>query len=358
MLVVPMADEKGRLIGVMQLINALSDEGEIVPFDKEDELIISAVALQAATSLTNIHYAVQISLLLDSLVKSLSTAVDERSSYTGNHTRHMVQIAEHFLDWLEKTNKDWRFDSDKRKAFLMGVWLHDIGKLTIPLEVMDKATRLGSLLPELEERLRVIGLLDRIAMLEGKITEDELSARNRRREEVLEFILQINGGKPLSDENIAQIEDISRLTYRDEKKKKHFWITKEEKNCLLIGRGTLTAEERSIMESHVVMTRRILENVKFPKIYEQVPVWASEHHEFLNGKGYPKHISDENIPPEARLLTILDVFEALTAKDRPYKKPMPLRKALLVLDNMASVGQIDPNILSMFKKIRVWRGVL
>ena len=358
MLVVPMADEKGRLIGVMQLINALSDEGEIVPFDKEDELIISAVALQAATSLTNIHYAVQISLLLDSLVKSLSTAVDERSSYTGNHTRHMVQIAEHFLDWLEKKNNDWHFDSDRRKAFLMSVWLHDIGKLTIPLEIMDKATRLGSLLPELEERLRVIGLLDRIAMLEGKITEDELSARNRHREEVLGFILQINGGKPLSDEDAERIEDISRLTYRDEKMKKHPWITKEEKTCLLISRGTLTAEERSIMESHAVKTKRILENVKFPKIYEQVPVWASDHHEFLNGKGYPEHIAGENIPPEARLLTILDVFEALTAKDRPYKKPMPLRKALLVLDNMASCGQIDPDILALFKKSRAWRGVL
>ena len=358
MLVVPMADEKGRLIGVMQLINALSDKGEIVPFDKEDELIISAVALQAATSLTNIHYAVQISQLLDSLVKSLSTAVDERSAYTGSHTRHMVQIAEHFLDWLEKTNNDWNFDNDKRNAFLMSVWLHDIGKLAIPLEVMDKATRLGSLLPELEERLRVIGLLDRIAMLEGKITEDELSIRNRHREEVLGFILQINGGKPLSDESIARIEDISRLTYRDEKKKKHPWITKEEKTCLLISRGTLTAEERNIMESHAVKTKRILQDVKFPKIYEEVPVWAADHHEFLNGKGYPGHIAAEDIPPEARLLTILDVFEALTAKDRPYKKPMPLRKALFVLDNMASCGQIDPDILALFQKSRAWRGVL
>ena len=112
------------------------------------------------------------------------------------------------------------------------------------------------------------------------------------------------------------------------------------------------------MESHAVKTKRILENVKFPKIYEQVPVWASDHHEFLNGKGYPEHIAAENIPPEARLLTILDVFEALTAKDRPYKKPMPLRKALLVLDNMASSGQIDPDILVLFKKSRAWRGVL
>ena len=275
MLVVPMADEKGRLIGVMQLINALSDKGEIVSFDKEDELVISAVALQAATSLTNIYYAVQISLLLDSLVKSLSTAVDERSAYTGSHTRHMVQIAEHFLGWLEKTKNDWNFDSDKRNAFLMSVWLHDIGKLAIPLEVMDKATRLGSLLPELEERLRVIGLL-----------------------------------------------------------------------------------ERNIMESHAVKTKRILQDVKFPKIYAQVPVWAADHHEFLNGKGYPGHIAAEDIPPEARLLTILDVFEALTAKDRPYKKPMPLRKALLVLDNMASCGQIDPDILALFKKSRAWRGVL
>ncbi|MBQ7534154.1 MAG: GAF domain-containing protein [Stomatobaculum sp.] len=358
MLVVPMTNEKGRLIGVMQLINALSDKGKIIPFVQEDELIISAIASQAAISLTNILYADRISLLLDSLVKSLSTAVDERSAYTGSHTRHMVQLAENFLDWLENTENDLRFNNDKRKAFLMGVWLHDIGKLTIPLEIMDKATRLGNLLPELEERLRVIGLLDRIAMLEGKITEDELSSRNQNREEILAFILQMNGGKPLSEEDIARIEDISRLTYKDEKNKKHPWITEEERNCLLIGRGTLTAEERSIMESHVVMTRRILEHVKFPSIYEQVPVWASEHHEFLNGKGYPEHIADDSIPLEARLLTILDVFEALTAKDRPYKKPMPLRKALLVLDDMAARGQIDPDILALFKKSRAWRGVL
>lgn len=358
MLVVPMSDEKGELIGVMQLINALSDDGTVVSFAREDELLISAIASQAAISITNLQYADQISLLLDSLVQSLSTAVDERSAYTGNHTRRMIRLAERFLYWLELSKNSWRFDSEKRRAFLMSVWLHDIGKLTIPLKIMDKATRLGDLLPDLEERLRVIGLLDRIARLEGTVTEEELAARNRQREEVLAFVRVINGGKPLLDEDIARIHEISMLTFTDETGETRPWITEEEKTCLLIGKGTLTADERSVMESHAIRTKRILDQVKFPKVYAQVPVWAAAHHEFLNGKGYPGHLSAEQIPPEARLLTILDIFEALTAKDRPYKKPMPLDKALSVLDGMAAGGQIDPDILSLFIQSRAWENAL
>ena len=358
MLVVPMLSDKGGLIGVMQLINALSENGTVIPFAPEDEPLISAVASQAAISIANIQYTDQISALLDSLVQSLSTAVDERSAYTGNHTRNMVRLAERFLDRLEETGDPRSFDSDHRKAFLMSVWLHDIGKLTIPLEVMDKATRLGDHLPDLAERLRVIGLLDRIAMLENAISSDELRSRDRKRKEILDFVLAINSGKPLSESDRETIAAISRMTYTDENGETHPWITEDEKACLLIGKGTLTADERSVMESHAVMTRRILEQVTFPKVYRDVPVWAAAHHEFLNGKGYPAHVSHEKIPPEARLLTILDVFEALTAKDRPYKKPMPTEKALLVLDDMADCGQIDAEILALFKQSRAWENVL
>ena len=144
MLVVPMTNDKGELIGVTQLINALDENGRTVPFDPEKELLVSAISSQAAISITNMQYSEQITKLLDSLVGALSTAIDERSHYNANHTRNMVRVGENFLDWLDRTENDWPFNENKRRAFLMSVWLHDVGKLVVPLEVMDKASRLGS----------------------------------------------------------------------------------------------------------------------------------------------------------------------------------------------------------------------
>lgn len=357
MLVIPMLNDRGALIGVMQLINALDGEGKVIPFEKEEELLIAAIASQAAISITNIQYTNQISTLLNSLVQALSTAVDERSAYTGNHTRRMVRLAGLFLDWLAETGHPWSFSQERRSAFLMSVWLHDIGKLTIPLEVMDKATRLGDRKLELLNRLRFIGVLDRVALLEGKISPEEWSKRNHHREEIRDFILEIDGGRPLSDADRERVEKIAGLTYIDENRETHPWITDTERDCLLIGKGTLTQSERAVMESHVVMTKRILDQVTFPPAYEKVPAWVAAHHEFLNGSGYPEHMTAEAIAPEARLLTILDVFEALTAKDRPYKGPMPAEKAFLTLHDMAEKGQIDNDTLSLFEKSRVWEPV-
>lgn len=354
MLVVPLTSDKGVVIGVMQLINALDASGKIIPFDPDVELLVTAIASQAAISITNRLYSDQISDLLDSLVRALSEAIDERSPYTANHTRNMVVIAARFIDWLNQTNNEFRFDAEKQRSFLMSVWLHDIGKLAIPTEVMDKATRLGDALADVEERLRVIGLLDQIASLSGKITEADYAAHTTEREDALQKIRQINLAGFLSDEDRAYIKELAAKTYVDENGTSQPWLTEQEVNCLLITKGTLTSEERSTMESHVSITKKILNNVTFPKIYNQVPQWASSHHEFLNGMGYPQHISQDEIPMETRLLTILDVFEALTAQDRPYKKGMPPEKALTILDSMAQEGQLDAKILSLFKASNAW----
>ena len=357
MLVVPMNNDNGETIGVMQLINALDASGRVVPFSEDSEFPVSVIASQAAICITNEQYSAQISELLDSLVRALSKAIDERSHYTANHTRNMVSIGERFLDRLDEIGHPFRFDEEKRKAFLMSVWLHDVGKLAIPLEVMDKATRLGGLLPELEERFRIIGLLDRIAKAEGRYTEEEFSTRTQEREKLLSAVRRINSAGFLPDEDRMLIEALAEKTYVDEEGNTCPWITELEKDCLLIKKGTLTTEERSVMESHVVITKRILSHVSFPKTYAQVPSWASAHHEFLNGEGYPLHRKMDAVPEEARLLTILDVFEALTAQDRPYKKPMPLEKALSILDEMADEGKIDAKILSLFKESKAWEAL-
>ena len=359
MLVVPMTNDKGELIGVTQLINALDENGRTVPFDPEKELLVSAISSQAAISITNMQYSEQITKLLDSLVGALSTAIDERSHYNANHTRNMVRVGENFLDWLDRTENDWTFDENKRRAFLMSVWLHDVGKLVVPLEVMDKASRLGSRLGDVRETFRTAGLVDHIAMLEGELSKDEYEKREKERADALAFIEHIDRTGFLPDEDLAMVEKLAKQTYLDEYGEERPLLTEEDRVCLSVRKGTLTDEERRIMQSHVVVTGRILSQVTFPKMYAQVPIWAAMHHELINGNGYPNHVRAEEIPPEVRLLTILDVFEALTARDRPYKPPMSLEKALGILHIMAEKeGSIDPEILRMFEESKAWEGVV
>jgi len=354
MLVVPMANDKGELIGVTQLINAQDADGNTIPFDPEIELLVSALSSQAAISITNMQYAEQITALLDSLVGALSTAIDERSPYNANHTRNMARVGEAFLDWLDRTGHPWRFDANKRRTFLLSVWLHDVGKLVVPLEVMDKETRLGPALAEIRQRFGTVALLDRIAQLEGRLDGPACARRAQERTEALALIERVNRAGFLPDGDLAAVQALAARTYLDETGAERPWLTDAERECLSIRKGTLTDAERAVMQSHVVVTGRILGRVTFPKIYSQVPHWAAAHHELLNGKGYPQHLTAEQIPPEVRLLTILDVFDSLTASDRPYKPAMPVAKALSILHSMVEEGGVDGDILALFETSRAW----
>ncbi len=359
MLVVPMSNDKGELIGVTQLINAKDAQGVTIPFDTSVELLVSALSSLSAISITNMRYSEQITTLLDSLVRTLSTAIDERSHYNANHTRNMVRVGEHFLDWLDKTGNPRRFDENKRRAFLMSVWLHDVGKLAVPLEVMDKDSRLGPRIDRIRARFRAVNLLDRIARLEGRIDEDELARRAAENADALAFIERINRFGFLPDADFERVDELAKRTFLDENGVEQPLLTEDECVCLHIRKGTLTDAERGVMQSHVVVTGRILSQMTFPKIYAQVPVWAAAHHELLNGAGYPNHRTADEIPFEVRLLTILDIFDALTAHDRPYKPPMSLEKALGILHIMAEKeGSIDPALLAEFEESKAWEGVI
>jgi len=345
MLMVPLSNDKGELIGVMQLINAQNSKGKVVPFDEECENTVYATASQAAISITNMAYADQITKLLDSLVGALSTAIDERTPYNANHTRNMVKYGDNFLNWLKETNNPWEFDEVRHRTFLLSVWLHDVGKLVVPLEVMDKATRLGENLEKIKARLREKELLAKIDFLEGKFSKDEFEAQASNLKEILETVEAANSAGFMQDElydKVLKLKDTGLFT-------------DEELDQLFVRKGTLTAAERQVMESHVSVTAKILQNVAFPKSFAQVPAWASAHHEFLNGNGYPDHKKAEDIPREVRLLTILDIFDALTARDRPYKPGMPVEKALGILHIMAEKeGSLDPEVLRLFEESKAW----
>lgn len=295
-------------------------------------------------------YTDRMNALMQSLVQALLTAIDERSHYSANHTKNMLSVAKNFLNWLDVTDNPWKFDKKRKDAFLMSVWLHDVGKLSIPLEVMDKATRLGTRIEKIEERFQRIRLLDRIALLEGRINTEEWNLRKENSKSWLDFIRRIDNASFLSDDDLQKIHELSRQHYTDEDDTEKPFLTNDELDCLSIRKGTLTDKERKVMQSHVILTKKILEKVDFPDDYRIVREWAGAHHELLNGKGYPEHKCGNDIPKEVRLLTILDIFEALTASDRPYKKSISVQGALNILHSMADEGSIDKDILALFEQ--------
>ena len=301
-----------------------------------------------------VRYAQDMEELLGSLVNALSAAIDERSHYNANHTQNMVKMAGAFLDWMRDNGNPWNYDEVRRRAFIMSVGLHDVGKLTVPLEIMDKATRLGSGMDRVRDRFARVKLLNRIAMLEGRITKAEFSRAQAEADEDLAFINRVNAVNMMTDEDFQGVRNLASKTFTDENGQTQSLLTDREITMLSVRKGTLTAEERVIMQGHVASTSHILKEVRFPQMFADVPVWASCHHELLNSKGYPKGLSGSEIPKEVRLLTILDIFEAFTAKDRPYKPAHSVENAWEILDGMVREGAVDGEILEDFKKSRAW----
>lgn len=342
----PDGEKKDLLVTTSFLRNGGEQEGIIG--------VISDVTEQTRLQKELLLRQRQLDELLDSMVETLATAIDERSPYTANHTRNIVRFAEHFLDYLERTGDPRAFDRERRRAFIMCVQLHDIGKLVVPLEIMDKADRLGRRYSDLRERFRVMELLDTIAQLRGTLERETAEQRSRERADALACIDRINRAGFLTDEDLQAVETIAGRIYVDEQQQTHPWIDEEERLCLSIRKGTLTEKEREVIQLHATQTMRILEHVRFPDQLRQVPQWASSHHEFLNGKGYPLHVSGDSIPAEVRLLTILDIFEALTAKDRPYKKSLPVDRSLAILHSMVEEGCLDGEWLAVFEQSRAW----
>lgn len=354
MMVVPMEDDKGNIIGVMQLINAMDEEGNVIPFSKEYEQLLSSMGSQAAICLMNMQYAKQIRDMLDSFVRVMSTAIDARTPYTANHTRNMVAYGSRFIDWLNEQNLGWKFNELEKDVFLMSAWLHDIGKLITPQEIMDKQDRLGENYPKVMERLEQIRLHTMIAQLQGRMKEEEAQKQLIKVEVTKKLVSQVNKIGVLTEELRGKIDELATWSYEDDEGREHPWITEEEQEQLLIYKGTLTRAERDIMQEHVELTRIMLEEMNFGEDYKNVVTYAAQHHERLNGSGYPKGMREEEIVKEVRLLIILDVFEALTAKERPYKAPIPVEKALEILDKMVQQGEIDGEILELFKKSQAW----
>lgn len=354
LLVIPLANHEGEVIGVMQLINALDEDGQIIVFNEEYEFVILSLASQAAIAISNMRYTEELKEQMWSFTEALATAIDERTPYNALHTRKVADYSGLLVDEL---NREYdageypeHFDVQRKEQLIMGALLHDIGKMIVPLEVMNKATRLDERLVGIKDRFKLFQSYLKIRFLENKISKEDYETEKNYLENTLCFIEEIDAKGFLPDEDYERVVQISEafcLTPDDEKIP---LLTEEEAECLKIRKGTLTDKERIVMENHVNMTKKILEKVHFNRYFKDCPIWAAQHHETLNGTGYPDHLTAAQLSAESRILAVADIYDALTSQDRPYKQPMPKEKAIAILESMVSEGRLDEKIVNALKK--------
>lgn len=356
MLVIPMSDEKDHVIGVLQLINALDGSGNTIPFDRDLEEVIQALASLAAVSINNHRLAQEVSELLDSFVQVMVGAIDTRTPYNASHTRSMVKYGTRFVNWLNESGNEWTFTDEERDAFLMSVWLHDIGKLLVPLAVLDKADRLSGIREPIKNRIEIACLKDQIEALRDPSRNKECTEHEEALRKAWETILDANGRGFLDDEIVDKIRACAKLKCRTADDGEVDLLTDKELTSLTVRKGTLTEEEKAEVEKHVVYTAQMLNKMNFKGIYRDVPLMAGMHHEFIDGSGYPNGCSREEIPRQIRLLTVLDIYDALTAEDRPYKPPIAPEKAFSILYSMCDEGKLDRTIVELFEKSGSWSG--
>lgn len=353
MLVVPMSSHEDKLIGVLQLINAQNEAGEVIPFDKELEPVIHSLASQAAIVLANLLYTEELKQQMWSFTEALAEAVDARTPYNGSHIRKVAEYAGKLADYFnylhEQGLEEEYFDQQRKEQLVMGALLHDIGKIIVPLEVMNKSSKLGPKKTELLARLDLIGAYYQIDCLKGELSETEEKEKQQELLQIKQLIEATNKDGRVSEVQKQQMEQSFLLVYEGQGKQIPYF-TDEEKECLRIERGTLTESERKEMESHVAFTERILSKVRFYSYYENCPRWAAKHHERLDGSGYPKGLKAEQLELESRILAVVDICDALLATDRPYKEPLPKETAFRILEGMAEEGKLEMRLVRYLKE--------
>lgn len=372
MLVVPMRNHENDIIGVLQLLNALDTvTGKVITFSLESQRMTESLASQAAVALSNNRLIYDLENLLESFIRTVATAIDEKSAYTGGHVKRVadltIAIARKINEVTEGPYADVYFNEDQMKELRIAAWLHDVGKITTPGYIIDKATKLETICDRIEilkTRFEVIKRDHQIELLKRGIVRERNSEGGvilaeddefiKALEEDLNFLVTANvGGEYMADEMIKRLKSIARRQYVLDGKLQPLLSDNEIYN-LSIRRGTLTEEERGTINNHAVVTYNMLSQLSFSKKLRHVPDYAAAHHEKLDGAGYPSGLKGDQVPLQSRILALADVFEALTAKDRPYKKGKTLSEAMKIMELMVKDHYIDSHLFDLFIKGRIY----
>jgi HD-GYP domain-containing protein (c-di-GMP phosphodiesterase class II) len=375
-LTVPMRNHEHETIGVLQLINAADPKtGEIVPFSSSDQRLAESLASQAAIALTNRMLINQLEQLFESFINMINSAIDEKSPYTGGHCQRVPVLTMLLAEAVNETKdgplREFHMTEKDRYELKIAGLLHDCGKVTTPVHVVDKATKLETLYDRIhliDTRFEVLKRDAEIALLKRKVaalehkktwhgTEENAKLREQLRDldDDCRFLRACNiGGERMRDEDIERVKRIARLRWRDVAGHEAEFLTEDEVKNLTIRAGTLTDDERKIINHHIVATIKMLEALPWPKHLTSVPEYAGGHHERMDGKGYPKGLRREEMSVQARCMGIADIFEALTAKDRPYKKGKTLSESLEILGKMRLSSHVDPDLFDVFVRRKVY----
>ncbi len=361
MLLIPMTDHEDAVVGVLQLLNARKGiSRKVCRFPDEDIPMVQGLASQAAVAVTNVRLVQDMENLLKAFIKSIATAIDEKSPYTGGHIQRVAMLTEMLVEKINQTDSgyfaDKHFSEEEREEISIAAWMHDVGKIATPEFIVDKATKLETIYDRIEViRLR-IELMKReqeIQRLRAQCTDVTVpetandDSEDTDFDQIYSFLAKLNiGSEFTTDEDLAQLARIADMSYRMNGKSFPL-LNKNEVECCSIRRGTLTEEERLLINHHVAVSIMMLEKLPFPKKWQSVPEYAGMHHEKINGSGYPNNYAGDDIHLPARILAVADVFEALTAADRPYKSGKKLSEAMRIIGFMVKDEHLDEELCNL-----------
>lgn len=387
MLAVPMISARGEVIGVIQLINKRAKgwiqldlpadfEHGVVPFDDVSEAYVAALASQAGIALETKLLYEEVTTLFDSFVKAAVTAIESRDPTTSGHSERVADLTVGLAKAVDRADaghlRTIRFTDEYLTQIRYAALLHDFGKVGVREHILVKAKKLYEHERELIlQRFQLIKRGFKIEGLEKKVrylleasreqVAAELEAVDKdivdkvaELDRIIQFILQANEPTVLDQGGFERLAELSGMTYRDEEGQVLPYLTHDEAACLQIRRGSLTEAERVEINSHVVHTYNFLVAIPWSRTLRNVPEIAGAHHEKLDGSGYPNKLRGDQIPVPARMMAISDIYDALTASDRPYKKAIPPERALDILAQDVKRGQLDAELFEVFVGARVW----
>jgi len=371
-LTIPMKDHESKVIGVLQLINAIdTDTGAIIPFSVANQTLVESLASQAAVAMTNHHLIDGLKGLFEAFIELIADAIDQKSPYTGGHCRRVpeltMMLTQALIDSKTGPFKDFTLNENELYELKVASWLHDCGKVTTPEAIMDKPTKLSSIFDRiqlvdqrfelLKQQAECAMLREQVAMLKAGGADQEkfnqqqskLDAFKAYCDEASAFLRISNiGSESMTASDLQRIQEIAKLEMLDALGNKVPFLNEDETYNLSIKRGTLTAEERQVINNHIVVTISMLDSLPYPQSLARVPEYACGHHEHMDGSGYPKGLTRAQMSVPARVMGIADIFEALTSKDRPYKKAKTLSESLAILGRMKVDNHIDPELFDIF----------
>jgi HD-GYP domain-containing protein (c-di-GMP phosphodiesterase class II) len=371
MLVVPLRDHEGQIIGVLQLLNAVDPHtGQVGAFAADVVALIQSLASQAAVAITNVRLIRDTEALFDAFVRVMATAIDERSPYTGGHIRRVAEMAQVVAEAVNGCTDgplaDVAFAPDELNELRVASWMHDIGKITTPEWVVDKPTKLTTIHDRIELlRTRYVGFMQaaRVQALEQQLAGADpqtvaatCAAETDRLRDELAFLEKANNpGEFMADADLARLQQIAARTYVVDGQPVPS-LSADELLNLSIRKGSLTEAERRKISDHANMTIRMLEQIPFTRKLRRVPEIAGAHHEKLDGSGYPQGLRGDQISLQARILALVDIFESLSADDRPYRaEPMTRELVLKILQKEVDAHHLDADLHALFVDRQLYR---